>query len=178
MCPAPPTVGNPPPDGTCGVLIYNTSGTGNGAGAALGSLGLNGGTAVKLRAFVPSIAPTIQWTSNGGTCSGGIGTCTGGWLSQYRNIAIWQDRLPVPSSSYHQPGISLLGGGNAFLAGTIYAPSAQVTLGGNCGGASGTPIDLTLQFITWDLSITGSCNYNFVYNVASFATFPAYGLIQ
>jgi hypothetical protein len=178
MCPSPPTVGNPPADGTCGVLIYNTTGTGNGAGATMGPLDLGGGSAIKLRAFVPSLAPTIQWTSNGGTCTGGVGTCSGGWLGQYRNIIFWQDRNPVPTSAYHQPILTLRGGGNAIVAGTVYAPSAQVSLGGNCGGGGGVPLDLTLQFISWDLSITGSCYYNFLYNVNSFAQFPAYGLIQ
>jgi Flp pilus assembly protein TadG len=178
MCPAPSVVGNPPPDGTCGVLVYNTTGSGNGAGATLGPLDLGGGSAIKMRAFVPSLAPNIQWTSNGGTCTGGLGTCSGGWLSQYKNIVFWQDRNPVPGPAYHQPAMTLRGGGDAFVAGTVYAPSAQVTLGGNCGGGGGIPLDLTLQFITWDLSITGSCNYNFLYNVNSFAQFPAYGLIQ
>jgi Flp pilus assembly protein TadG len=175
MCPAPPTIGNPPADGTCGVLIYNTTGSGNGAGATMGPLDLGGGSAVKLRAFVPSLAPAIQWTSNGGTCSG---TCSGGWLSQYKNIIFWQDRSPVPSSSYHQPILTLRGGGNAVVAGTVYAPSAQVSLAGNCGGGGGIPLDLTLQFISWDLAITGSCYYNFLYNVNNFVQFPAYGLIQ
>ncbi len=178
LCPAPPSTGSPPADGTCGVLIYNTSGPGNGAAAALGSLALGGGSGLKLRAFVPSLAPTVQWTSNGGTCSGGVGTCSGGWLGQYKNLVIWQDASPVPTASYHQPAMSFLGGGNAFLAGTVYAPSDQVSLGGTCGGSGGIPLDLTLQFITWDLSITGSCSYNFVYNVNNFAQFPAYGLIQ
>jgi Flp pilus assembly protein TadG len=179
MCPAPPTAGNPPPDGTCGVLIYNTTGTGNGAGATMGPLDLGGGSAIKLRSFVPSLAPTIQWTSNGGTCTGGTGsTCSGGWLPRYKNIIFWQDRNPVPTSSYHQPTLTLRGGGNALVAGTVYAPSAQVSLGGNCGGGGGIPLDLTLQFISWDLSITGSCYYNFLYNVNSFAQFPAYGLVQ
>jgi Flp pilus assembly protein TadG len=178
MCPAAPTTGSPPPDGTCGVMIYNTTGSGNGSAAQLGSLALGGGSAVKLRAFIPSLAPTIEWTSNGGICSGGVGTCSGGWLSDYKNIVIWQDANPVPTASYHQPAMSLVGGGTAFVAGTVYAPSAQVSLGGNCGGSGGTPLDMTLQFITWDLSITGSCNYNFLYNVNNFAQFPAYGLIQ
>lgn len=175
MCPAPPTIGNPPADGTCGVLIYNTTGSGNGAGATMGPLALGGGSAIKMRAFVPSLAPAIQWTSNGGFCSG---TCSGGWLNDYKNIIFWQDRSPVPSTSYHQPILTLRGGGNAIVAGTVYAPSAQVSLGGNCGGGGGIPLDLTLQFISWDLSITGSCYYNFLYNVNNFVQFPAYGLIQ
>jgi hypothetical protein len=175
MCPAPPTTG----DGECGVLVYNTTGTGNGAGATMGALDLGGGSATKMRAFVPSLAPPIQWTSNGGTCTGSTGaSCTGGWLNEYRNIIFWQERLPEPTASYHQPIVSLRGGGTAVVTGTIYAPSAQISFGGNCGGGGGIPLDLTLQFISWDLSITGSCYYNFLYNVNNFAQFPAYGLVE
>jgi hypothetical protein len=179
MCPAASGIGTPPPDGECGVLVYNTTGTGNGAGATMGPLDLGGGSATKLRAFVPSLAPTIQWTSNGGTCTGSTGaTCSGGWLNEYRNIMFWQERLPEPSSSDHQPVVSLRGGGTAVITGTIYAPSAQISFGGNCGGGGGIPLDLTLQFISWDLSISGSCYYNFLYNVNNFAQFPAYGLVE
>jgi hypothetical protein len=167
------------PDQQCGALIYNTAGTGGSSADALGQLALGGGSGIKLRAFVPSLAPTLQWTSNGGTCTGATGsTCSGGWLKQYQSIVFWQDRLPLPTSSYAQPSLSLRGGGDAFLAGTVYAPSALVTLGGNCGGGGGIPLELTLQFISWDLGITGSCNYDFKYNADAFARFQAYGLIE
>jgi len=115
---------------------------------------------------------------------------------EYKNLMFWQDALacagaspcgaatqypvppPVPSSTYHQPVLSLRGGGTAYLQGTVYAPSGQVSLGGNCGGTGGTPLELALQFISWDLEINGSCTFHFIYSVDGFANFPAYGLVQ
>jgi len=153
----------------CGVLVYNTS-TGSGANAALGPLDLGGGSSIKMRAYNPTIDP---WTTR---------------RSEYKNLMFWQDALacagaspcaaPIPSSTYHQPVMSLRGGGSAFLQGTIYAPSGQVSLGGNCGGAGGSPLDLTLQFISWDLEISGSCTFHFVYTVDGFTSFPTYGLVK
>ncbi|HYN69093.1 MAG TPA: hypothetical protein VEX41_02660, partial [Candidatus Eisenbacteria bacterium] len=143
----------------CGVLIYNTSGTG-GAFSAMGPLDLGGGAGVKLRAYVPSIDPmSTRQTA-------------------YKNLMFWQDVNPVPDQNYRQPELNLRGGGTAFLQGTVYAPSARVNLGGNCGGAGGEPLDLTLQFISWDLFISGSCTFNFLYNVEGFTDFPVYGLIR
>ena len=40
------------------------------------------------------------------------------------------------------------------------------------------PLDLTLQFISWDLEISGSCTFHFVYSVDGFTSFPAYGLVK
>jgi hypothetical protein len=153
----------------CGVLIYNTS-TGSGANAALGPLDLGGGSSIKMRAY----NPLVDGTNTNRT--------------EYKNLMFWQDALacsgaspcdaPIPSSTYHQPVLSLRGGGTAYLQGTVYAPSGQVSLGGNCGGTGGTPLELTLQFISWDLEINGSCTFHFIYSVDGFANFPAYGLVQ
>ena len=153
----------------CGVLIYNTS-TGSGANAALGPLDLGGGSSIKMRAYNPAVDLT---NTN---------------RVEYNNLMFWQDGLacsgaspctgPIPSSTYHQPVLSLRGGGTAYLQGTVYAPSGQVSLGGNCGGSGGVPLLLTLQFISWDLEINGSCTFDFVYSVDGFTNFPAYGLVQ
>ena len=175
----------------CGVLIVNQcsattvsaancplTGQGN-APAPFGAISLGGGSGFRLRAFCTEVpagntaakctdtnfAPSEQQSSNAN-------------LTQYRNIVVWQVAQPAPSSTYNQPIISLRGGGSAYEAGTVYAPSGQVSLGGNCAGNGGVALDLTLQFISWDLGITGSCAYNFLYNVNAFATFPAYGLVK
>src|SRR5439155_26156775 len=99
----------------------------------------------------------------------------------YRNLLIWQDASPIPTgppnSAYAQPSIQLQGGGNAVLNGTIYAPSALVNLGGTPGGSGGT-LDLTLQFIVWDMSLSGNANFHFVYSENAFARPIDYGLIQ
>jgi Flp pilus assembly protein TadG len=154
----------------CGVLIYNTSGSGSGASNNLGALNLAGGSGIKMRAYQPTIDRT------------------GTNQPAYRNLMFWQDgaacnntspcSTAVPSSSYHQPTLDLKGGGTAYLQGTVYAPAAQVNLGGNCGGSGGTVLDLSLQFISWDLSIQGSCTFHFIYNIGDLAFAPAYGLVQ
>lgn len=153
----------------CGVLIYNTS-TGTSANAALGALDLGGGSGIKMRAYNPAV------------------DLTGTNRSEYKNLMFWQDALacsgaspcaaPIPSSTYNQPVLSLRGGGTAYLQGTVYAPSGQVSLGGNCGGSGGVPLLLTLQFISWDLEINGSCTFDFLYSVDGFTNFPAYGLVK
>jgi len=153
------------PQGSCGVLIYNTIGTGNGANSALGALDLGGGSGIKMRAY----QPTVDRTNTN--------------QPAYKNVIFWQwvgDAATgtLPSSTYHQPILSLRGGGTAFMQGTVYAPSASVSLGGNCGGSGGTPLDLTLQFISWDLEISGSCTFHFIYNVNDLAFAPVYGLVQ
>jgi hypothetical protein len=53
-----------------------------------------------------------------------------------------------------------------------------VNLGGNCGGAGGSAVDLTLQFVSYDLQISGSCSYTFRYRTNSFATPSSYGLVH
>jgi Flp pilus assembly protein TadG len=153
----------------CGVLVYNTS-TGTGANAVLGPLDLGGGSSIKMRAY----NPLVDRTNTNRT--------------EYKNLMFWQDAnacsgaspcaAPIPSSTYHQPVLSLRGGGTAYLQGTVYAPSGQVSLGGNCGGTGGTPLELTLQFISWDLEINGSCTFHFIYSVDGFTSFPTYGLVK
>jgi len=183
----PPAVGNAPAS-ACGVMIYNecnvaarrTDCSSSGGNPAFGPIDVTGGGAFRLRAFCASdqtptaarctdtkFAPAEQQASNPSPK-----------LDQYRNIVIWQAGGPTPSSSYAQPGLNLRGNGSAFIAGTVYAPSAQVSLGGNCGGTGGTLVDLTLQFVSYDLLISGSCTYTFIYRANQFATTTTYGLVR
>ena len=74
--------------------------------------------------------------------------------------------------------MELSGGGNVFMAGTVYAPSAKVRMGGNSGGAGGDSVDLTLQFITWDLELYGNSNFYFRYNAQQFTFLLDYGLTE
>jgi hypothetical protein len=96
----------------------------------------------------------------------------------YKNLLIWQSAAPVPTSSYVQPVMALSGGGNVFMAGTVYAPSAKITMGGNSGGSGGDTVDMTLQFISWDLELYGNSNFYFRYNADLFAKLLDYGLIE
>lgn len=146
------------PVSTCGVMIYNT-------GANLLGLSLmeqvlvNAGATLKLRAYEPTV------------------DLNPGSYSDYRNILFWQDATPAPSATYAQPPVRLNGGGNVDIAGTIYAPSALVEMGGGAGGQGGT-IDLTLQFVAWDLTISGNASFIFRYLETEFVKPIGYGLIE
>jgi hypothetical protein len=97
---------------------------------------------------------------------------------RYDNLLFWQDKTPVPTSSSAQPPISLSGGGQIALTGTLYAPSAVVSMGGNSGGAGGSTVDVTLQFISWDLSFNGNIGFHFFYQSNAFTRPIDYGLIK
>ena len=142
------------PINACGVLIYNTSGS-----TAMGQLSVAAGSTLKLRAYDPD-------------------ALTGGGVPDFENILIWQDASPVPTNSYAQPIVQLNGGGNVDIRGTVYAPSAKVEMGGNSGGSGGDTVNLTLQFISWDLEFRGNSAFTFYFNDDEFARPLDYGLVE
>lgn len=144
------------PTATCGVLLYNT-----GTSATFGPFTVGAGATLKMRPYVPT-ADT----------SG-----TGGNVTEYRNLLLWQDANPIPTNTYQQPDVSLNGGGSVDISGTVYAPSAKVAMGGGSGG-SGGGTDLTLQFISWDLQLQGNSSFHFFYRSDQFAKPTDYGLIK
>jgi hypothetical protein len=141
----------------CGVLIHNT-GTASG-GNAMGQITAAAGSTVKLRAYDPD-------------------ALVGGRTPDFENILIWQDANPVPTATYAQPIVALKGGGNVDIRGTVYAPSAKVEMGGNSGGAGGDTVNLTLQFISWDLEFRGNSSFTFFFNDDEFARPLDYGLVE
>jgi hypothetical protein len=150
----------------CGVLLYNTGTTGNGA-FAMKEVTIGAQATFKVLSYNPDADSTVL--------ADGV---TPYHNETYRNLLIWQSAAPVPTSSYSQPIMSLSGGGNVFMVGTVYAPSAKVQMGGNSGGAGGDSIDLTLQFITWDLELYGNSNFWFRYDATKFPKLLDYGLIE
>jgi len=142
----------------CGVVIYNT-GTSTGTNA-IAQIRVAAGAIVKLRAYNPD-ADTTTWKND-----------------TYRNLLFWQSASPAPTSTYEQPILQLIGGGSVEMSGTVYAPSAKVQMGGGSGGSGGDSIDLTLQFISYDLELSGNSNFHFRYNAQTFARPLDYGLIQ
>ena len=54
----------------------------------------------------------------------------------------------------------------------------MVSMGGTSGGSGGGPVDLTLQFITYDLEFHGNTAFHFYYVEADFARPTDYGLIN
>jgi hypothetical protein len=146
------------PAATCGVMIFN-SGTASGS-FAMDQVRVAAHAVLKLRAYNPS-ADTTTFKNE-----------------TYRNMLIWQDRSPVPTSTYQQPILALTGGGGVDIEGTVYAPSAKVQMGGSSGGSGGDSIDLTLQFISWDLELSGNSNFHFHYNPDKVAKPIDYGLVE
>jgi hypothetical protein len=142
------------PVNACGVMIYNTSGS-----TAMGQLSIAAGSTIKLRAYDPD-------------------ALTGGGIPDFENILIWQAANPVPTATYAQPTVQLNGGGNVDIRGTVYAPSAKVEMGGNSGGSGGDTVNLTLQFISWDLEFRGNSAFTFYFNDDEFARPLDYGLVE
>lgn len=145
------------PVNQCGVLLYNT-GTATGGGA-MGQISIAAGSTLRLRAYDPDAISS------------------GTSVADYENVLIWQSAQPVPTATYAQPVVSLNGGGNVDIRGTVYAPSAKVEMGGNSGGSGGT-VNLTLQFISWDIEFRGNSSFTFFFNDDEFARPIDYGLIE
>jgi hypothetical protein len=144
------------PDTTCGVLIYN-KGTANGSGA-MGQVTVGAGATLKLRAYDDR--------------------AMSGAHSEWRNLLLWQSSTPAAASNYAQPIMQLSGGGSVDISGTVYAPQAKVLMGGGSGGSGGGATNLTLQFIVWDLEMSGNSTFRFFYSTADFARPKDYGLVK
>ncbi|HTI29769.1 MAG TPA: pilus assembly protein TadG-related protein [Methylomirabilota bacterium] len=149
----------------CGILLYNTGTAANGTGQ-LSQVSIGAQSTFKVRSYNNTFDTTKL--ASGAAYSN----------STYKNLLIWQSAAPIPTSSYVQPLMALTGGGNVFMQGTIYAPSAKIQMGGNSGGSGGDSVDLTLQFISWDLELYGNSSFRFRYNAAQFARLLDYGLIE
>ena len=144
------------PDLTCGVLLFN-AGTESGA-TAMAQVSVGAGATLKLRAY-DDRANNDEYF-------------------EYRNLLIWQDKTPAASSTYAQPVIQLSGGGSVDISGTLYAPQAKILMGGNSGGSGGSNVNLLLQFISWDLELSGNAAFRFFYSDSEFARPKDYGLVQ
>ena len=141
------------PEETCGILIFNDAGS----STTMGPVTVGAGATLKLRAYDPDAHVD--------------------GVADYENILLWQDAAPAPTISYAQPEVALSGGGSVTISGTVYAPSAKVTMGGGAGGSGGLT-NLTLQFISWDLEFRGNSSFVFNFNDADFARPTNYGLIE
>jgi hypothetical protein len=154
------------PQPHCGVMIYNapsgaswvTSG-GNADEISNGSQGV-----VLLRAYNPAIDEIVANRTAFATYSG---------------LVIWQARTPAPTASAPQPAISMAGGACVIMSGTVYARGGQITFGGSsCGTGGGGESVTTLQFVVWDLTLSGNNDFYFAYQKNLFAAPLQYGLIE
>ena len=147
-------------DTDCGVLLFNR-GTQSGNGA-MGQVTVGAGSTLRLKAYDERAIPS-DVTS----------------YSAYRNLLLWQDASPPASSTYAQPEVALNGGGNIDIGGTVYAPQAVVVMNGTSGGSQGGgDVELTLQFISWDLNIQGNAHFRFFYHSDQFVAPLGYGLVE
>jgi hypothetical protein len=157
----------PPAASTCGVLIYNATTDGNTAWTTTGnSDNIQNGAqgTMLLRAY----NPTYDAISGNGTT-----------FASYKNLVMWQAREPLPASGSPQPVIKMAGGACVVLSGSVYASGAEVQFGGSsCGTGGGADAQLTLQFVCWDLTLSGNNSFYFAYRRNSLATPFAYGLVQ
>jgi hypothetical protein len=162
------------PDDLCGVMFFNT---GDQSGSlAMGAIDISAGATFKVRSYDSTISDANSASS---ILNNSLVTdcCTGTHYrhAAYDHMLFWQPKNPAASANYAQPVIHLNGGGNVIMTGTIYAPQAKVLMGGGSGGAGGGTF--TLQFIVWDLEISGNATFHFVYDGDEFVTPPDYGLI-
>ena len=73
----------------------------------------------------------------------------------------------------------MAGGACVILSGTVYASGALVDFGGSsCGSGGGGNASATLQFVVFDLTISGSNNFYFAYQKNAFAAPMEYGLVH
>ncbi|HEX5014207.1 MAG TPA: hypothetical protein VFV72_08615, partial [Candidatus Limnocylindrales bacterium] len=91
---------------------------------------------------------------------------TGPW----KGILLWQDG----DGCHPDAPVSLGGNGDVFIAGTIYAPGALVTLN---GGATGTGV-ASVQIISNQWSLTGGATLTMPYDPKELYQFPAKGLVR
>lgn len=159
-CPA-PTSANP--TSTCGVLIYNAPSPRTGAWNTNGdAINVGAQGSLELRAYDPDL------DSANGTA-----------FVKYRNLVIWQQRTPLPTGSgTTQPTMSLGGGACVTLSGTVYASGGNVDFSGGSCGTGGGDATLKLQFVAWDLTLSGNNNFYFAYKENFFVKPVGYGLIQ
>ena len=152
---------------TCGVMIYNAPASANawvttGGNADQISNGSQG--MLMLRAYKPEYDSIASNSTP---------------FMSYENLVFWQSRTPVPTQSSGQPDISMSGGACVVISGTVYGPGAKVDFGGSsCGTGGGGDAVSALQFIVWDLTISGNNNFYFAYQRDYFASPYIYGLVE
>jgi hypothetical protein len=153
---------------TCGVLIYNApASTGKWSSNSSDGISIGAQGVVRLRGYNPAADTTV----NGGA----YGVF---YKANYSNLVMWQAGQPAPSATVTQPAVNLGGGGTFVISGTVYAPGALVWDHGAPGGCGGCDSDETVQYICWDLTLSGNTNYHFAYRSQYFARPIGYGLVQ
>lgn len=151
----------------CGVMIYNAPSSptswvvsgGNADEIANGAQGV-----IMLRAYDPTIDSIPENRLI---------------FAPYEDLVFWQARTPRPGPTKPQPKVSMAGGACVVLSGTVYASGAQMDFGGSsCGSGGGGDAVTALQFIVWDLTLSGNNNFYFAYQKDFYAAPTVYGLVE
>jgi hypothetical protein len=151
----------------CGVLIYNAPGSS-------GSWTITGGNADNINNGSQGILMLRPYNPAIDTISENRVP-----FASYKNLVLWQASSPAPSPNKAQPVLSMAGGACVVLSGTVYAPGAELDFGGSsCGSGGGGDAVAALQFIVWDLTLSGNNNFYFAYQKDYFAAPTVYGLVK
>ena len=165
------------------VLIYNTDNPAAGGCPASNAgcqqnLDITAGGALELRGLLPN-APCPPVTAAGST------GCPLG------NMVIWYDAFGSQSAT-HSGILSIEGGTQLYIAGTIYAPTANVSITGTsatntngdaCPGVDGTqPVTgediAAVQIIAWTLDLGGTGDVCMPYDPSQLWKLNQQGLVQ
>jgi Putative Flp pilus-assembly TadE/G-like len=165
------------------VLIYNTdnpaaSGCPSSGPECQQNLNLTAGGALELRGLLPN-APCPPVSALGST------GCPLG------NMVIWYDAFGSQSAT-HSGAVTIEGGTQLYISGTIYAPTANVTIIGNsttntngdqCPGVDGTiPLPgktiAAVQLIAWSVDIGGTGDVCMPYDPNQLWKLNQQGLVQ
>jgi hypothetical protein len=161
------------------ILIYNTDDPlyeGNCPGAGTrkcqGSLDLTAQVDLKLAGLLPN-QPCPPVTTTGGCPFGGM--------------VIWYDgQGSQPANTNSSCGgsvacVSISGGSTLFISGTIYAPTAHVTIEGNSGTNCGTGTETqkaAVQLISWTWDLGGMGNLCMPYDPTLLYKLTSQGLVH
>jgi hypothetical protein len=102
-------------------------------------------------------------------------TTTGG--CPYGGMVIWYDG----DGSQTDGLVSISGGTTLFISGTIYAPTASVTINGNSGTNCGTGAETQLasvQIVAWDWDIGGTGDLCMPYDPTKLYHLTQQGLVK
>ena len=151
----------------CGVMVYN-------APASSTAWVTSGGTADQISNGSQGMLMLRAYKPENDAIAGNAVP-----FEPYRNLVFWQARDPAPTQGSGQPDIAMSGGACVAVSGTVYAPGGRMDFGGSsCGTGGGGDAVSALQFIVYDLTISGNNNFYFAYQKDYFAAPQVYGLIK
>ena len=156
------------------VLIFSTDNTVDPSCADDVATARSGGTTYEARC----VQGTVKMSGQGSLRLWGLAADSGPFCDStvlgkcpWKGLLMWQDR----HSSNPTASIELTGQGVLDLAGTIYAPRADVKINGN-GDLAGTRLAIQIISLTWDIG--GNGNLHMPYDPSQLYHFIQQGLVH